>query len=90
MKAQDLVFNELKDENTPDLTCNICDKVGGIGFFMADVKIAVDATFSLVVCSKKCEFDLKNHKGVDYYLKERISQMRRIHRNQAIKKMGRK
>lgn len=88
MKARDLIFKKLEDEKTPTFNCNVCNKPGGVGFFMADVDIAVDATFAIVVCSERCEKLLKDNKYVDVWLSEEISRMKRLHRMQAIKKMG--
>lgn len=88
MKAKDLVFKKLEDKKTPKFNCNVCNKPGGYGFYMADVEIAADATFSVIVCSPHCEKMLKDNKYVDVWLREEISRMRKIHRMQAIKKMG--
>jgi hypothetical protein len=68
IKASDLEFNTLNDPNTPELMCNMCNKKGGQGFLYADIKIAADATFSVILCSRQCERNFKNHKFVDDYL----------------------
>jgi len=89
IKAQDLTFEKFEDENTPEMQCNVCyKKAPGKDFLYADIQIAADASFMIVMCSEKCQKAFVNHKLVDEFLREKISEMKRMHRRQAIKKMG--
>jgi hypothetical protein len=90
-KVTDLVFKKIEDENAPDFTCNMCNKKApGKGFLYANIQIASDAHFMVVICSEKCQRDFVSHKFVNKYLTDQVSKMRREHRSNAIKNMGKK
>lgn len=80
VRAKELVFQKLEDPNTPNLTCNMCGvKRPGYGMRACDVVIAKDATFMVVLCSKRCEKEFKGNPESDKYLRDRIAEMQGIH-----------
>lgn len=89
MKAEDLVFKTFEDDKTPELKCCNCSKLApGKGYLYSEIIIAIDASFIVVLCSDKCERSFKANKFSDTYLKEETSRMKRLHRMQAIKVIG--
>lgn len=90
MKISDLNFRTITEaDNAPDLACDYCgEEKEGEGQQCATVKIAAGHSLTVIICSDKCLYDWKREKYSDLALGQHINKLRKQHRMQAIKKMG--
>lgn len=90
----ELFFESITDAKGEALQCCMCGNVDEIApetnYLKADITIAVQALVTIYVCGATCKKNLFNSKTAMRNLEEGIRNVRRAHRKQALKKMGRR
>lgn len=84
MKAIELRFKQFTDAETPPFTCSSCgNRSPGFQRYFAEIEIAPNAHFMIIVCDTVCMKNFMVHPSSDAYIIGNMKRMIQLHRKQA-------